>query len=127
MTPVWIFPAYPLLIIGPHAGILSSHLGPDRAVDIIIGGVTLQGIGYMVSLMIYSAFIYRLMTHKLPKESSRPGMFISVGPSGFTVSAMINMADSAQRVLPKDFMGDGPLAGMIFKVAANWVGIWVWG
>ena len=127
MTPVWIFPAYPLLIIGPHAGILSSYLGPKRALDIIIGGVTLQGIGYMVSLMIYSAFIYRLMTQKLPKESSRPGMFVSVGPSGFTVSGMITMADSAQHVLPKDFMGDGALAAMVLKVAANWVGIWVWG
>ena len=77
--------------------------------------------------MIYAAFIYRLMTHKLPKESSRPGMFVSVGPSGFTVSGMITMADSAQRVLPKDFMGDGALAAMILKVVANWIGIWVWG
>lgn len=124
---MWIFPAYPLLIIGPHAGILSSYLEPDRALDIIIGGVTLQGIGYMVSLMIYSAFIYRLMTHKLPKESSRPGMFVSVGPSGFTVVGMINMANNTQRVFPKGFMGDGPLASIILKVTANWVGIWVWG
>lgn len=127
MTPVWIFPAYPLLIIGPHAGILSSHLGPERALDIIIGGVTLQGIGYMVSLMIYSAFIHRLMTHKLPRESSRPGMFVSVGPSAFTAAGMISMAESAQNVLPKEFMGDGPLAAMMLKVVANWVGIWVWG
>ena len=81
----------------------------------------------MVSLMIYSAFVYRLMTHKLPKESSRPSMFVSVGPSGFTVSAVISMAESAQRVLPKDFMGDGVLAAMILKVVANWAGIWLWG
>lgn len=80
-----------------------------------------------MSLMIYSAFIYRLMTHKLPKESSRPGMFVSVGPSGFTASGMINMADSAQHVLPKAFMGDGALSAMVLKVAANWAGLWIWG
>ena len=79
MTPVWIFPAYPLLIIGPHAGVLSATLPQKKAFDIIVGGFTLQGIGFLVSLMIYSAFIYRLMTQKLPQESSRPGMFVSVG------------------------------------------------
>ena len=127
MTPVWIFPAYPLLIIGPHAGVLSANLSPSRALDIIVGGFTIQGIGFMVSMMIYSAFIYRLMTQKLPKESLRPGMFVSVGPSGFTVTGVINMAQSAQKALPTDFMGDGPLTASILKVVANWMGLWLWG
>ena len=79
MTPIWIFPAYPLLIIGPHAGVLSNTLPQKKAFDIIVGGFTIQGIGFMVSLTIYSALIYRLMTQKLPRESARPGMFVSVG------------------------------------------------
>lgn len=127
MTPIWIFPAYPLLIIGPHAGILSARLKPKQALDIIVGGFTLQGIGFLVSMMIYSAFIYRLMTQKLPQESMRPGMFVSVGPSGFTVAGVVAMAEAAQRVLPEDFMGDGPLAAMVLKVTANWMGLWIWG
>jgi tellurite resistance protein TehA-like permease len=127
MTPIWIFPAYPLLIIGPHAGILSADLDPQRALDIIVGGFTVQGIGYLVSLTIYSAFIYRLMTQKLPKESLRPGMFVSVGPSGFTAAGVINMALNAQRAFPADFMGNGPLAAMIVQVVGNWMSLWVWG
>src|SRR5579871_1963780 len=87
MTPVWIFPAYPLLIVGPHAGNLAKKLAemgrPTAALDVIMGGFTVQGIGFMVSAMIYAAFLYRLMTQKLPVEPLRPGMFISVGPSGF--------------------------------------------
>lgn len=127
MTPVWIFPAYPLLIIGPHAGILSSQLRQSRAFDIIIGGFTAQGIGFMVSLMIYSAYLSRLMTRKLPQESLRPGMFVSIGPCAFTVSGIINMAANAQRALPDDFMGDGPTAAIVLKVVGNFVGIWLWG
>ena len=127
MTPIWIFPGYPLLIIGPHAGVLSATLVPERAFDIIVGGFTVQGIGYMVSLTIYSAFVYRLMTQKLPKERLRPGMFVSVGPSGFTASGIITMAASAPRALPADFMGDGPLAAMVIKVVANWMALWLWG
>lgn len=70
MTPVWIFPAYPLLVIGPHAGVLAYKTDGTKALDIIIGGFIFQGIGFMVSLMIYAAFIYRLFTQKLPKESA---------------------------------------------------------
>ncbi len=81
----------------------------------------------MVSLMIYSAFIYRLMTQKLPQESARPGMFVSVGPSGFTVAGVLAMAEALQRAIPKEFMGDGILAAMIFRVTANWMGLWIWG
>ena len=127
MTPIWIFPAYPLLIIGPYAAVLSQTLGQKRAFDIIVGGFTLQGIGFMVSLMIYSAFIYRLMTQKLPQESTRPGMFVSVGPAGFTAASMIGMAEGAQRALPPDFMGNTEMAAMALKVISAWAGLWIWG
>ncbi len=127
MTPVWIFPAYPLLVIGPHAAVLSQTLPQSRAFDIIVGGLTLQGIGFMVSLMIYSAFMYRLMTQKLPQEATRPGMFVSVGPSGFTVAGVIGMAEGTERAFPEGFMGDPHLAAMILKVVASWTMLWVWG
>lgn len=76
MTPVWIFPAYPLLICGPHAANISKKLSPEQGLPVIVGGFMLQGIGFMVSLMVYSAFLYRLMTQKLPNESLRPAMFV---------------------------------------------------
>ena len=44
MTPIWIFPACPLLIIGPHAGVLCKTLKPSQALDIIIGGYTEHGL-----------------------------------------------------------------------------------
>lgn len=127
MTPLWIFPAYPMLIIGPHAAVLSSTLNPQRDLSIIVGGFTLQGIGYLVSLTVYAAFIYRLMTQKLPKENVRVGMFVSVGPSAFTAGAIINMAVNVEKALPADYMGNGPMAAMILRVMADWVALWLWG
>jgi tellurite resistance protein TehA-like permease len=80
MTPIWIFPAYPALLVAPLASNIISAL-PDaaaaekiNAVAIAYGAVCVQGTGFLVSLMIYSAFIYRLMTQKLPRENRRPGM-----------------------------------------------------
>jgi len=129
MTPVWIFPAYPLLIVGPHAGQLAQKLPPEKALQVIISGYILQGVGFMVSLMIYSAFLYRLMTQKLPKESLRPAMFISVGPSGFTIAGLIHMGQQMPRVVPPDFMGQGmgKLAGDVSMIMSSWAGIWLWG
>lgn len=43
-----------MLIIGPHAGILSAKLEPSRALPIIIGGTTIQGVGFLMSLCVYS-------------------------------------------------------------------------
>lgn len=80
MTPIWIFPAYPLLLMAPIAANLIDAL-PDsdaaariNATAMTAGAICIQGIGFLVSLMIYSAFIYRLMTQKLPRETTRPGM-----------------------------------------------------
>lgn len=132
MTPIWIFPAYPLLILGPHAANLAPKLAPDMpttALTILLAGFIAQGIGFLVSLMIYSAFLYRLMTQKLPRESLRPGMFISVGPSGFTIAAVIGMGSVLPKVVGPDFMGEGngELAGRVGQICANWMGLWLWG
>ncbi|PGH13716.1 hypothetical protein AJ80_06221 [Polytolypa hystricis UAMH7299] len=127
MTPIWIFPAYPLLIVGPHAAILSGNLSQSQALRIIIGGTTIQGIGFLVSLTVYSAFIYRLMTQKLPKENLRPGMFVSVGPSAFTVASMVGMGMSAERAFAPDFMGDGVLAAKVMRITSNFAALWLWG
>ncbi|KAJ5832614.1 hypothetical protein N7474_000925 [Penicillium riverlandense] len=127
MTPIWIFPAYPMLITGPYAGVLSGKLEPSRALPIIVGATTIQGIGFLISLMVYSAFIYRLMTQKLPKENMRPGLFVSVGPSAFTVAGLVSMAAEAKRCFPSDFMGNGELAADIIRVTADFAMLWLWG
>jgi tellurite resistance protein TehA-like permease len=127
MTPVWIFPAYPLLIIGPHAAVLSAHLENIRALYVIVGGWIFQGIGFLVSLMVYASFIYRLMTQKLPRDQLRPGMFISVGPSGFTIAGVVNMGQVLPHVVPDNFMDNGYLAGQIGKISSIWIGLWLWG
>lgn len=75
-------------------------------------------------MMIYAAFIYRLMTQKLPQESLRPGMLVSVGPYSFTVAGIIDMAQNTMRSLPKDFKGDNVLVSAILRVMANWISLW---
>ncbi|KAL2073905.1 hypothetical protein VTL71DRAFT_11231 [Oculimacula yallundae] len=133
MTPVWIFPAYPLLLVAPFAANLIAAL-PDAAaatrinsIAIAFGGVCLQGTGFLVSLMIYSAFIYRLMTQKLPRETTRPGMFVSVGPSGFTVAGLVLLGNSGiSKIQPNEHFGNDN-AEFFIKLISLLVGLWLWG
>ena len=131
MTPIWIFPAYPLLLVGPIAGYLSNNLPstpPALTMIMVLGGFTCQGVGFLVSLTIYSAFIYRLMTQKLPTEAIRPGMFVSVGPSGFTCDALVSLAAGAALALPDDFMdGNKVFAAVVVRMLGNAAALWVWG
>ncbi|KAI9054027.1 hypothetical protein LZ554_001200 [Drepanopeziza brunnea f. sp. 'monogermtubi'] len=48
--------------------------------------------------MINEAIIYPLMTQNLPRETTRPGMFVPVGPSGFTVAVIVHIRNT---VIPK--------------------------
>jgi tellurite resistance protein TehA-like permease len=94
MTPVWVFPAYPLLLSAPFGANLvsaasrSGRLDGINTVPVALAAVTVQGTGFLISFMICAAFLYRLMTQKLPRDHQRPGVFISIGPSGFTCAGL---------------------------------------
>lgn len=84
MTPTWVFPAYPLLLNAPFAANLISaaqRSGRTLSLDptaMALGAATLQGTGCLIAFMISAAFIYRLMTQKLPRDTQRPGIVSSL-------------------------------------------------
>ncbi len=80
MTPTWVFPAYPLLLTAPFAGHLiaaavvthqTAHLNMTA---VAMCAITTQGTGCLIAFMISAAFLYRLMTQKLPRDMQRPGV-----------------------------------------------------
>ncbi|CAN8103618.1 unnamed protein product [Discula destructiva] len=135
MTPVWVFPAYPLLITAPFAGNLlnsASKVGMMDQIDglpIAMAAVAVQGMGFSLSFMVLSAFVYRLMTQKLPRDTQRPGVFISIGPSGFTTAGIVEIAGLAAEYLPDDFMMPGMTSHAVFilRLVAGMIGLWLWG
>lgn len=80
MTPVWVFPAYPLLLNGPFAATLidtAVRTNQGFAFDhlaVAFCALSVQGAGCLIAFMISAAFIYRLMTQKLPRDMQRPGV-----------------------------------------------------
>ncbi|KAK3304334.1 voltage-dependent anion channel [Chaetomium strumarium] len=140
MTPVWVFPAYPLLLTAPFGGnlIAAAHntgrLGRINAVPVTLAAVTVQGTGYLISFMVCAAFLYRLMTQKLPRDHQRPGVFISVGPSGFTCAGLVQLGSLSAAVFADAdadydyFMGsEQQHAVHILRLLAYMTGLWLWG
>ncbi|KAK3989775.1 malic acid transport protein [Cladorrhinum sp. PSN332] len=132
MTPVWVFPAYPLLLSAPFgANIISAASKTGRLADvntipIAIAALTVQGTGFLIAFMINAAFLYRLMTQKLPRDHQRPGVFISIGPSGFTAAGIVSLGTLTDQIFPTDFMGT-EYAAYILRLMAYMVGLWLWG
>lgn len=136
MTPIWVFPVYPLLMITPLATSLINaipsttetlHLSSQT---ILAGALMLQGIGFLVSAIIYSAFLYRLMTQGLPSPSLLPAMFVSVGPAGFTATGVIQLGTLASKALPRSTvsaLGSTDAVSTIIRVLAFAAGLCLWG
>lgn len=82
MTPAWILPIYPLLVTGPLAGALLQHQPSSAASNIWFAGLVSQGLGWMVTVFMYVLWTIRLLCDDLPAPSTRPGMYIAVGPTG---------------------------------------------
>ncbi|KAF1927966.1 uncharacterized protein M421DRAFT_5630 [Didymella exigua CBS 183.55] len=94
-VPAWIFPIYPLLVVGTLAGTILPAQPDGPSWNIFIGGVLLQGVAWVVSFLMYAIYMQRLMTGNLPSPATRPGMYVSVGPAGYTAAGLISLANQA--------------------------------
>ncbi|KAK6070963.1 c4-dicarboxylate transporter malic acid transporter [Seiridium cupressi] len=132
MTPVWVFPAYPLLLVAPFASNLIKSVAQSEAgmlvnfTAIALCAVTVQGTGFLISFMVCAAFLYRLMTQKLPRDMQRPGVFISIGPSGFTCAGLVALGNQSDLILPSDIPGREH-AVYIIQILSVMLGLWMWG
>ncbi|KAF4950001.1 hypothetical protein FSARC_13320 [Fusarium sarcochroum] len=116
--PAWILPAYPFLVTGILAAKIAGNQPQWSAMQIIVAGLMGQGLGWMLALFIYAVYLARLIQHKLPAPSKRPGMFIAVGPTAFTCAGLMSLGTQAKSVIPEGFLGITS-----FPVGELWLGI----
>ncbi len=90
-----------------NAGVSTGRVDSLNAVAIAMAGVTVQGTGFFISFMICAAFLYRLMTQKLPRDTQRPGV-VSPFP-GTNPPSMLSGGNSADRRFSSSYLLD--LAG----------------
>ncbi|KAH8773321.1 voltage-dependent anion channel [Hyaloscypha finlandica] len=90
--PGWVLPIFPAMLVGTLASAIAKIQPAEHALPILVAGLSYQGLGMMVAIMMYGLYFGRLLTSGLPLDMSRPAMFIAVGPPSFTALAFIGMA-----------------------------------
>jgi C4-dicarboxylate transporter/malic acid transport protein len=111
VLPGWVLPIFPAMLVGTLASAIAKTQPPEHATTILVAGLSYQGLGMMIAIMMYSLYFGRLLTSGLPADMSRPAMFIAVGPPSFTALAFIGMAQDVQAA--KIFSGYTTLNGIV--------------
>ncbi|KAL8845650.1 MAG: hypothetical protein Q9221_009186 [Calogaya cf. arnoldii] len=127
MTPSWLLPIYPLLLTGSVASVLIQHQPHASASPIWICGIASQGLGWMVTILMYGMWAIRLLTEEIPAPSMRPSMYVAVGPTAYTVTALVSLGSTASKGLPDPFLGEPPkAAAATLYVVAVIAGTFLW-
>ncbi|TKA31414.1 hypothetical protein B0A50_02260 [Salinomyces thailandicus] len=124
--PAWIFPIYPLLVVGPMAGTFIPSQPQDAAYPMWVGAIMMQGLAWTVALMMYAIYTQRLMSSTLPAAPTRPGMYVSVGPAGYTSAGLISLGMRAPSVLPRNVFTTSSIPdGDIVEAACIIAGVFI--
>ncbi|KAM5521616.1 C4-dicarboxylate transporter/malic acid transporter [Fusarium oxysporum f. sp. phaseoli] len=125
MMPTWILPIFPIMLSGTIASVVAETQPEIAAIPIIVAGLTCQGLGLSVAVLMYAHMVGRLMSAGLPNREHRPGLFMNVGPPSFTALAVIGMANGLPKSLDPDM--DGFLIDVgIIRTMALISGIFLW-
>lgn len=72
MMPTWILPIFPIMLSGTIASVIADTQPDIAAIPIIVAGLTCQGLGLSVAILMYSHMVGRLMSAGLPNREHRP-------------------------------------------------------
>lgn len=124
MMPTWILPIFPIMLSGTIASVVADTQPDAMSISIVYFGLAAQGLGIMVSFMMYAHMVGRLMSFGLPSREHRPGLFMNVGPPAFTCLAFIGMSNG----LPDDFDFDnnGVIDIHFIRQMATLAGVFLW-
>jgi C4-dicarboxylate transporter/malic acid transport protein len=132
VLPGWVLPIFPAMLVGTLASAIAKTQPAENALPILVAGLSYQGLGFFVALMMYGIYFGRLLTSGLPIYMSRPAMFIAVGPPSFTALAFIGMGQDV--VAAKIFETYTTLPGIVdqtlipdfFQLLALLFAIFLW-
>lgn len=90
----------------------------------LVAGLTAQGLGMMVSVLMFTIYLRRMIQFGLPSPGSRPAMFIAVGPPSFTSLAVIGLA----RAYPEEgtYFGDVAATRQMVLILATFTAVFIW-
>ena len=92
MTPAWLLPVLPMILIGVMAGGVAESLTEKQRYPVLIAGLLCSSMGFFMSLPLAAIYFTRLFTAGFPDPDTRPGMMIAVGPPTYAPLAWLKIA-----------------------------------
>lgn len=124
MNPAWFLLIFNTMLTGTIAGAIAQDQPPVQRLPIIVAGIGYQGLGWIVSMIFLAHFVGHQLEKGWPAPDLRPGLFMPVGSSGFTIVAIIGAA----RAIPANYayFAVHPTAPEVLLIVATWMGIFMW-
>ena len=124
MNPAWLLLVYGTMLTGTLAAIIAEGQPEEHRLPVIVAGVAYQGFGWVAALLVLPWYLGRLMERGWPAPSLAPGLFITVGASGYTIAALIGLAQAVPT--SRAYFAAHPSAPEVLLILATWVGIFLW-
>ncbi|TID24994.1 hypothetical protein E2P81_ATG04099 [Venturia nashicola] len=125
MTPAWDLPVFPFMLCGTVASAGIQYQPVEHAMPMLVAGLVGQGVGFIISILMYAAYIQRMIQYGLPSPAARPGMFIAVGPPSFTVLVLIGMAKNFP--IAATYFGPNETTRQTLLLMSTFIGTFLWG
>ena len=125
MTPAWLLPILPVILVGVMAGSLADKVNASSAYAVVIAGLLCSSAGFLLSISINALYLHRLFIVGLPVPDIRPAMMIAVGPPTYAPLAFLKMAAT----LPAHygFVAQDPVRYEMVQAMAFVLGLAIWG
>ncbi|KAJ5387575.1 C4-dicarboxylate transporter/malic acid transport protein [Penicillium cosmopolitanum] len=124
MSPPMFLMIYNAMLTGTVASSIAAYQPLSQRMAIIVTGIAFQGLGWILCTMFLPLFVGNMLINGLGPANQRPGLFISVGSSGYTIVALIGCA----KAIPDGYgyFAKHPTASETLNVMALWIGIFLW-
>ncbi|KAI0425493.1 voltage-dependent anion channel [Xylaria sp. FL1042] len=124
IPPALFITVYNTMLTGTIAGSIAGSQPPAERLSIIVAGVTYQGLGWILSLVLMSWFVGNTIGNGPGSPSQRPSLFLTVGSSGYTIVSLMGCAQN----LPNgySYFARHPSGVEVLQVMADWIGVFLW-
>lgn len=124
MSPPMFLMIFNAMLTGTVASSIAADQPLSQRMAIIVAGVAFQGLGWILCLIFLPLFVGNMLINGLGPANQRPGLFISVGSSGYTIVALIGCA----KAIPDGYgyFAKHPTASETLNIVALWIGIFLW-
>lgn len=101
-----------------------STISPESTIPIIVAGLTAQGAGMLVSMLMLSNYCLRMIQYGLPSPQSRTAMLIAMDPPAFTSLPRVGLTNAWPA--DRDFADSEATAAQVFRILATFSTMFIW-